>query len=186
MVLAWQCRNHGFRNQLRLTMYRAPGGLDRSPAKYFHGRKHTMATRPIDHWIPSRVRRTSRFASSPCLAAPAALSAQHHACGPGATQRGSYPDRAERCASLSHHRHQYAEAVSARLPRHRCSADTLQRSRTEIPQQDPRAGRSRPAPLRSPRSPDTIKRSLKDPLKISTRSVQYCMLIRYHSCDFVL
>ena len=27
------------RNQLRLMMYRMPDGLDRGPAKYFHGRK---------------------------------------------------------------------------------------------------------------------------------------------------
>ena len=69
-----------------------------------------------------------------CLAA---LPAQHHACGPGATQRGSYPVRAERRSSLPHYRHQHAEAVSARFPRHRSSADALQRNRTKVPQQDP-------------------------------------------------
>ncbi len=112
---------------------------------------------------------------------PAALPAQHHGCGPRATQRGPYPDRAERRASLPHYRHQYAEAVSACLPRHRSSADALQRSRTKVPQQDPRAGRPRPAPLRSPA---TIERSLKGSLIIGTRSVQYCMMVKYYSYYF--
>ncbi len=141
--------------------------------------KHTMATRPIYHWTPQPRQGPHRdLLRRFCLAA---LPAQHHACGPRATQRGPYPDRAERRSSLPHYRHQYAEAVSARLPRHRSSADALQRSRTKVPQQDPRAGHPRPAPLRSPA---TIERSLKGSLKIGTRSVHYCMLIKYHSYYF--